>query len=1408
MPPVRTQRTKPPSKALQKSPRKQPKSRDVKEAALLAVENGTKSCRGASRLYGVPEASLRRWVKVGYVQDKSERSNALLTPAEEQQLAVYLERLASAAHPMGHCQLRHAVKKMLDRKAVASGQKEAPQVGRNWVYRFLHGHRDNLHVKRSQLLEAKRASMANPKQVQKWFELFRETCDKFGIDPDNEAHAKRILNCDETGRRSGMHGGKKIVGSRKSRPYVEGSGGRENVSILSAVGADGKYYQPLIIFKGQRVQSKWFNSCAPDEYRPSFAVSEKGWIDADLKCRWMEAHFIDEARKNIPDVEWMIMIVDGHNSNLTLEFLESCVEKKVAILCLPAHSTHILQPLDLACFGPNRTYWEQAVEDHYGATRRSGNVPAAPGKGSGLGQRRVNKRASRLIWSYLVLSGERRLLLRGGKRYEGVSTYYPAFYYYSDGISNSPIPVYILLLMKSAQNAHSTETVTPAITHPNSLNLPVVSIATLQCPVVNCNARLFINEARHHLALHNVVTTSPDLKARTGLKAFPGNNSIIFLGQNSETLPGTVARARSPNLGADGSDRPGHGKSRLRRLHWRLPQTSPSASTPLPFLLLHHRHPYTLQQPRNMSDNSTSESLASRHKGKRRAAPDSEDERGDDPNASDDPMMIPHLPESEERFRSAKTSRRSRPRVRMTNWTWAEEMRRATQRTDAPDVYRCYALPVFEVPRRLDRHDSPYVTFKCIIDGCNKAVPRALWDSGTGNLRHHFKTKHEKAKTDSSQPQLVSYKVTGTQDLDPKEIPQLFALWVACNNRTFTGTGDKRLIPLLHPTAQKHRPERHAISKAVQDLYDFVRLEAREKIKTFEGATWLGTDGWQTPNGLDVMGVSLYFREKVEGRLALGSMPLDFVPLIGSHTGQYLAYVLYEVIQFYELESSLNGVVTDNASNMEAMIKALGKKPLLIVFKGEKMWIRCFAHILNLICCAIWIYFEEKKKKKGDKKVTDDEPDEPEEEEPDIEDLIAMLDVAEDEDEEGDLTPDELAALEKDLDEVDDDTNLEPREEQDDDAYTRASCRRTLLKFAIAAKKMRYNKASRLAFAELCAELDLPTPHRLPVHVKTRWNSRYLQLVVAAGCGDALLKWQKLPKMKVKEKNLITQADLNLSADLVRLFEPLYKLTLEVSKKAMPVIADVLLWIDAIQGHFDDILGDDESVPALHNAVLRGNKLLNKYYSLSDQCIWYRIAILLHPSLGVAYLVKAGWEPSWIEEAIRVAEAHFKKHYAHLSTTNGTGAGKAAASSSRATGSAIASMLTAAAAAPKAAPPKKPVDRFAREDPRYVDTGAKDDDDQPIMALHDPFVFWENERREGREHGGLTAYALDVFSAPGLSRPSSVLKFTLLTLPPPHSLFCRGREIIQPRPRPGCAEAPQSLREEHMLKLGSSSLCE
>ena len=58
---------------------------------------------------------------------------------------------------------------------------------------------------------------------------------------------------------------------------------------------------------------------------------------------------------NIPPVRPVILIQDGHGSHVSIELIELARKNDVHLLCLPAHCTHILQPLDVGVFKSFKT---------------------------------------------------------------------------------------------------------------------------------------------------------------------------------------------------------------------------------------------------------------------------------------------------------------------------------------------------------------------------------------------------------------------------------------------------------------------------------------------------------------------------------------------------------------------------------------------------------------------------------------------------------------------------------------------------------------------------------------------------------------------------------------------------------------------------------------------------------------------------------------------------------------------------------------------------------------------------------------------------------------------------------------------------------------------------------------------
>ncbi|ROL41877.1 Myb-like protein V [Anabarilius grahami] len=79
-------------------------------------------------------------------------------------------------------------------------------------------------------------------------------------------------------------------------------------------------------------------------------ITDKGYMDSELFLKWLR-HFV----KYAPEERPLILIMDQHETHVSKDVIMYCRENKIEILCLPAQTTHILQPLDIAVFNPLKT---------------------------------------------------------------------------------------------------------------------------------------------------------------------------------------------------------------------------------------------------------------------------------------------------------------------------------------------------------------------------------------------------------------------------------------------------------------------------------------------------------------------------------------------------------------------------------------------------------------------------------------------------------------------------------------------------------------------------------------------------------------------------------------------------------------------------------------------------------------------------------------------------------------------------------------------------------------------------------------------------------------------------------------------------------------------------------------------
>jgi hypothetical protein len=89
----------------------------------------------------------------------------------------------------------------------------------------------------------------------------------------------------------------------------------------------------------------------------SVSTSPNGWTDDFLCTQWFRDCFIPQAEAHNQSGKPILLILDGHNSHEKLIMIDLAISHGIIIFCLPPHTTHKLQPLDVGIFGPFAREW-------------------------------------------------------------------------------------------------------------------------------------------------------------------------------------------------------------------------------------------------------------------------------------------------------------------------------------------------------------------------------------------------------------------------------------------------------------------------------------------------------------------------------------------------------------------------------------------------------------------------------------------------------------------------------------------------------------------------------------------------------------------------------------------------------------------------------------------------------------------------------------------------------------------------------------------------------------------------------------------------------------------------------------------------------------------------------------------
>lgn len=191
--------------------------------------------------------------------------------------------------------------------------------------------------------------------VSEWFNSLEKIIKDEGILPDD------IWNMDETGFRIGEKDNSSlIITKRKKTHYFAMPENRESATAIEAVSAAGRSIPLFLILAAKEHSARWYAAEAGLKPNTRVGTADTGYSN-DLLCYEWIKHFELHSR-GLQKGSRRLLLLDGHGSHHTQEFLQFCDDNLIIPFGLPPNLTHLLQPLDVCVFQPYKHYHGKALE--------------------------------------------------------------------------------------------------------------------------------------------------------------------------------------------------------------------------------------------------------------------------------------------------------------------------------------------------------------------------------------------------------------------------------------------------------------------------------------------------------------------------------------------------------------------------------------------------------------------------------------------------------------------------------------------------------------------------------------------------------------------------------------------------------------------------------------------------------------------------------------------------------------------------------------------------------------------------------------------------------------------------------------------------------------------------------------
>lgn len=325
------------------------------DRASLALAQGRaagepRSLRAIAHDGHVPLSTLHARARGRRSIEAKAQSQQYLMPFEENAVIEFVLEMSDLGTPIRNKFIPSIALSVTRHRPEADRPVSEPN--KNWTKAFERRHPE-LRTRRAKALNWKRHDKNIYSKVELWFDVIGEVLG------DKAILAENVYNVDETGvMLSSLASVNVLVGKDDHRDYRGARVERTMVTAIECISADGRFLDPMIIWPAATHRSNWTTHPTPGWH---YACSESGYTDSEISLEWLKKVF-DPQTKERAGGKKRLLICDGFGTHETLEVIEHCLANNIRLCRLPSHTSHKLQPCDIAVFAPLKAAYRDAVE--------------------------------------------------------------------------------------------------------------------------------------------------------------------------------------------------------------------------------------------------------------------------------------------------------------------------------------------------------------------------------------------------------------------------------------------------------------------------------------------------------------------------------------------------------------------------------------------------------------------------------------------------------------------------------------------------------------------------------------------------------------------------------------------------------------------------------------------------------------------------------------------------------------------------------------------------------------------------------------------------------------------------------------------------------------------------------------